>query len=102
MMSTERTLGFRKNGRFVAIDIPYKGERFAFTVVTTTDDKAKPEEFTEVSGWLTADGFEKKTVQLSLPRFKLEGNETILNAAKAMGLSKGMDSATGPESGLEI
>jgi serpin B len=94
MMSTERTLGFRKDGRFVAIDIPYKGERFAFTVVTTTDAKAKPEEFTEVSGWLTADGFEKKTVQLSLPRFKLEGNETILNAAKAMGLSKGMDSAT--------
>jgi serine protease inhibitor len=94
MMHTNHAIAFRKGGRFVAVDLPYKDERFALTVITTNDRAAKLSEFAEAAPWLKGEGFEQKTVDLSLPRFKLESSESLLNAARAIGLSKGMDSAT--------
>jgi len=94
MMRANQTLNYRKAGRFVAADLPYKGERFAFTVITTNDLPAKLSEFAQVASWLKGEGFESKLVDLSLPRFKLEGSESLLDAAKIIGLSKGMDSPT--------
>jgi serine protease inhibitor len=94
MMHTKYALAFRRTGRFVAANLPYNGDRFALTVVTTSDRPAKLQEFAEVVPWLNGEGFEPKLVDLALPRFKLEGSESLLDAAKTIGLSKGMDSTT--------
>jgi len=94
MMHTERALPFRRTGRFVAANLPYKGDRFALTIVTTSDRPAKLQEFAEVAPWLRGESFEPKLVDLALPRLKLESSESLLDTAKAIGLSHGMDSTT--------
>jgi serine protease inhibitor len=45
MMQGERRLPFRAEGRFVAVDIPYKNPRFSLVVVTTQDRPAQAKEF---------------------------------------------------------
>ena len=47
----------RQDGRFVAVDLPYRNERFGLVVATTSDTPATAAEFSHVGDWLTGEEF---------------------------------------------
>lgn len=79
-------LRYREDGRFVAVDLPYRNDRFGLVVATTSDKPASAAEFAAVGDWLTGDAFGTGRVDLSLPRFTLTGGADILEALDAAGL----------------
>jgi serpin B len=83
---------FRQDGRFVAVDLPYKNSRFSLVVITTNDKPASAGEFTDVASWLYGDGFASARVQLSLPRFTIEDKNEMLDALDKLGLKEGRTS----------
>jgi serine protease inhibitor len=85
---------FRQDGRFVAVDLPYKNSRFSLVVLTTNDKPASASEFSGVATWLYGDGFTSGRVQLSLPRFTIEDKNEMLNALGKLGLNEGISSPT--------
>jgi serine protease inhibitor len=85
---------FRQDGRFVAVDLPYKNSRFSLVVVTTNDKPASASEFSKVASWLYGDGFAVGRVQLSLPRFTIEDKNEMLEALDKLGLKEGRESPT--------
>ncbi|HXY90830.1 MAG TPA: serpin family protein [Xanthobacteraceae bacterium] len=87
-------LAFRRDGRFVAVDLPYKNSRFSLVVVTTTDKPASAGEFSGIESWLYGDGFANKRVRLSLPRFTIEDKNEMLEALNKLGLAAGQSSPT--------
>jgi len=87
-------LDFRRQGRFVAVDLPYKNSRFSLVLITTNDKPASANEFTDVASWLYGDGFNSARVQLSLPRFTIEDKNEMLDALDKLGLKAGRSSPT--------
>jgi serpin B len=85
---------FRQDGRFVAVDLPYKNSRFSLVVLTTNDKPASAGEFSNVATWLYGDGFTSGRVQLSLPRFTIEDKNEMLNSLGKLGLNEGISSPT--------
>ena len=85
---------YRQDGRFVAVDLPYRNERFGLVVATTSDKPASAAEFGAVSDWLTGEAFNPGRVDLSLPRFTMTGGADILQALDAAGLKAGRMSPT--------
>jgi serine protease inhibitor len=85
---------FRQDGRFVAVDLPYKNSRFSLVVLTTNDKPASASEFSDVAIWLYGDGFASGRVRLSLPRFTIEDKNEMLNALGKLGLNEGISSPT--------
>jgi serine protease inhibitor len=83
---------FRQDGRFVAVDLPYKNSRFSLVVITTNDKPASAGEFSGVATWLYGDGFSSGRVRLSLPRFTIEDKNEMLNALDQLGLKAGRTS----------
>jgi serpin B len=83
---------FRQDGRFVAVDLPYKNSRFSLVVITTNDKPASANEFSNVASWLYGDGFAAGRVQLSLPRFTIEDKNEMLDALDKLGLKEGRTS----------
>jgi len=83
---------YREDGRFVAVDLPYKNSRFSFVVITTNDKPASATEFSDVASWLYGDGFATGRVQLSLPRFTIEDKNEMLDALDKLGLKEGRTS----------
>jgi serine protease inhibitor len=86
MMSHVGSRRMRSAGRFVAVDLSYRSDRFSLALVTTTDKPASAGEFAEVFDWLGGEEFGAETVQLSLPRFTLHEGAELLPALDAMGL----------------
>jgi len=93
MMRAQERYGFRRDGDFAAVEMPYRGNRFALVVLTNTARSLQLQDFAPVTGWLNG-GFPSREVSLSLPRFTLEASEELLEPLKALGLKHGMDSAT--------
>jgi serpin B len=83
---------FRQDGRFVAVDLPYKNSRFSLVVITTNDKPASANEFSSVANWLYGDGFAAGRVQLALPRFTIEDKNEMLEALDKLGLKEGRTS----------
>ena len=79
----------REDGRFVAVDLPYRNERFGLVVATTNDRPASAAEFASVGDWLTGEAFVPGRVDLSLPRFTMTEGAEILEALDAAGLKAG-------------
>ena len=77
----------RQDGRFVAVDLPYRNERFGLVVATTSDKPATAAEFSSVGDWLTGEEFNPGRVDLSLPRFTMTEGADILEALDAAGLN---------------
>ncbi|MGE0036401.1 MAG: serpin family protein [Xanthobacteraceae bacterium] len=77
----------RQDGRFVAVDLPYRNERFGLVVATTSDTPATAAEFSHVGDWLTGEDFSSGRVDLSLPRFTMAEGADILEALDAAGLN---------------
>jgi serpin B len=84
----------RQDGRFVAVDLPYRNERFGLVVATTNDRPASAAEFSSVGDWLTGEAFDPARVDLSLPRFTMTEGADILEALDAAGLKAGRMSPT--------
>ncbi|HLL27267.1 MAG TPA: serpin family protein [Xanthobacteraceae bacterium] len=87
-------IDYREEGRFVAIDLPYKNSRFSLVVITTSDKPASANEFSDVVTWLYGDGFASGRVRLSLPRFTIEDKNEMLDALDKLGLKAGRNSPT--------
>jgi serine protease inhibitor len=87
MQLTDARLRFRRQGSFVAVELPYATERFQLVVITTTDKPARPAEFRPVADWLTGEGFKESQGELSLPRFTLGSSVDLLQALDALGLA---------------
>ena len=83
---------YRQDGRFVAVELPYKNSRFSLVVITTNDKPASANEFSGVASWLYGDGFAAGRVKLSLPRFTIEDKNEMLGALDNLGLKEGRSS----------
>lgn len=94
MMSTTHSFNFKREGRFAAVEMPYRGGRYALVLVTTTDRSGAADEFAGVANWIGGSGFNRKRVQLSLPRFTVEAGEELLAPLKELGLRNGTASPT--------
>jgi serine protease inhibitor len=94
MMTRVGSYRYRENGRFVAVDLPYRNDRFALTVATTSDRPAPASELAAVAGWLDGEAFAPGRVDLSLPRFTVTGGAELLEALDAVGLKAGRTSPT--------
>jgi serine protease inhibitor len=79
---------YRQNNEFIAIDLPYVGDRFSLVVVTTKTKPARLKDFVKVADWLSGAGFSTALGSLSLPRFSASGKEELLKPLDAMGLGK--------------
>lgn len=88
MMAGRMTMPFRSDGRFAAIDLRYKSDRFSLVLLTTRDQPATFPEFASAVGWLSGDGFEPADVSLQMPRFTLRQTLDVLPALDHAGLAE--------------
>jgi serpin B len=72
----------RKAPGFVAAEIPFRGDRYAMTVLTTNEKPAPLQAFAPMVGWLSGEGFVVQDVALEMPRFRLEDSGSLLAALK--------------------
>jgi len=89
MRLPEVRLRLRRQGAFVAVELPYATDRFRLVLVTTSDHPASSAEFRTVAGWLAGEGFSEHAGELSLPSLALGGNADLLPALDALGLARG-------------
>jgi serpin B len=94
MMKGTASHRLRSDDRFAAVELPYANDRFSLVLATTKDKPASLAEFTAVQGWFGGEGFAEERFELALPRFTLEGSESLLAALDALGLSEGRNSPT--------
>jgi serpin B len=85
---------YRKDKGFVAVALPFAGERFSLVVVTSDGDAPKAvKEFEPAASWLSGDGFELRKGDLALPRFSLKGSANLLPVLDKQGLAVARKSA---------
>jgi serpin B len=94
MMRQTARHAYRSDGRFAAVDLPYRSARYSLVVVTTRDKPATAAEFAPVAAWLEGRGFYPREVRLELPRFTATENAALLPALANMGLRDGLASPT--------
>ena len=83
----EGRYSYRRDRRFIAVDLPYSDERFRMTIVTTQGDRAEPvQRFRGAAGWLTGQGFASMQGELALPRFDLSSQEELTAVVDRLGL----------------
>ncbi len=94
LFRTEK-IGERNSERdFVAIDLPFAGDRFSMVVVTMTNKPASAKDFTAVAGWLSGRDFTPHSGDLAMPRFSASGNEDLLPVLDSLGLKDARRSPT--------
>ncbi len=91
-LPAERRL-FRVDGPFVAVELPFAGDRYELVVVVSTDRPRALKDFAPAQGWLAGDGFASDQGDVALPRFTLEDEENLLPKLAA-DLADGMKSPT--------
>lgn len=89
LMTRIGSYSYRQDERFVAVDLPYRNDRFSLVVATTKDRPAQAAEFAAIADWLGGEGFDSGRVDLSLPRFTLSERADILEALDSAGLRAG-------------
>lgn len=94
MAATIEAVPTRSDDNFVAAELSYTHERFALVLLTSKDKPLAAAEFAPAAAWLSGDGFAPSTVDLSLPRLKLEGRTELLPVLDALGLKEGRMSPT--------
>jgi serine protease inhibitor len=78
---------FRRDVRFVAIDLPYGDERFRMTIVTSQGERPEPlRRFRAAAEWLSGEGFSRLEGELALPRFDLSSQEELTPVVDRLGL----------------
>lgn len=85
-------IAYKSNGRFVAVELPYKDEDFALTLVTTQKEPAKISGFREAVSLMAGIDFAEAKVTLSLPKFGGATDNDLLEVLSDMGLKQGLAS----------
>lgn len=85
-------IAWRRSGRFVAVELPYKDEDFALTLVTTEKEPAKLAGFREAIPLMAGIDFTEAKVTLSLPKFGGATDNDLLELLSGMGLKQGLAS----------
>lgn len=86
-------IAYKSNGRFVAVELPYKDEDFALTLVTTQKEPAKISGFREATSLIAGIDFAEAKVTLALPKFGGATDNDLLDVLSEMGLKQGLASA---------
>jgi serpin B len=94
MHLAESKYAFRQDKDFVGIDLPFKQDRFSFTIVTTASKVAKPADLLAAASWLDGKGFETRPGDLTMPRLSLSADTELLPALDALGLAKARTTPT--------
>jgi len=78
---------FRRDARFLAIDLPYANDRFRMVIVTTRGERAAPARaFRRADEWLTGRNFAEAEGELALPRLLVSSREDLTATLDALGL----------------
>jgi serine protease inhibitor len=94
MMQQKASYSFRREGRFVAVDLSYVHKRYALVALTTTDRPAAAGEFASVAHWLDGKSFSTGRARLELPRFAVTEQADLFSPLKTMGLAESLASPT--------
>ncbi|MCK1385682.1 serpin family protein [Bradyrhizobium sp. 21] len=86
-------ISWRSSGRFVAVELSYKDEDFALTLVTNEKEPAKLASFREAVSLLAGIDFLDAKVTLSLPKFGGTTDNDLLDVLADMGLKSAMVSS---------
>ena len=86
MRADDREFRFRRNGRFIAVDLPYASDGYSLVVITTRREPAAAKDFSTVGEWLTGQGFFSSPGDVALPRFSASSSVDLMPALKALGL----------------
>ena len=92
MSLVSEEIAWRRSGRFVAVELPYKDEDFALTLVTTEKEPAKLASFSEAIPLMAGIDFAEAKVTLSLPKFGGATDNDLLEVLSGMGLKSGLAS----------
>ncbi len=95
MRLTEARRAYRTDDKFVAVDLPFKGDAFSLVVVTTREKPAaSAKEFEKLGEWLAGQGFTERKGDLALPRLKLGDRNELMETLDALGLKDARAKAT--------
>jgi serine protease inhibitor len=86
MRAGDRQFRFRRDNRFIAVDLPYASEGYSLVVITTRREPAAAKDFSAVGGWLTGEGFFTALGEVALPKFNASSSFDLMPALKALGL----------------
>ena len=84
---------YRTEGDFVAVDLPFAGDRYSLIVVTSFDAPKELKDFDGVSCWLSGEGFAPRKGDLSLPRFSMSTRADLFPLVDQMGLHEALKPA---------
>ena len=88
MMRRSGQFSFGHEGGFAAVELGFKTERFALTLVTGTENPARaPDLFRAGKAWLAGTGLQPSPGMVTLPRFGLEHSADLLGPLQILGLS---------------
>jgi serpin B len=77
---------FRRDSRFIAVDLPYASEGYSLVVITTRREPAVANDFASVASWLTGEGFFSSLGEVALPKFRASSNVDLMPTLRALGL----------------
>lgn len=86
MRAGEGRFRFRRDNRFIAVDLPYASEGYSLVAITTRRDPAPAKDFSAVGSWLTGQGFFSSEGEVALPRFAASSSFDLMPALRALGL----------------
>jgi serine protease inhibitor len=86
MRAGDRQFRFRRDNRFIAVDLPYASEGYSLVVITTRREPAAAKDFSTVGEWLTGQGFFSSPGDVALPRFSASSSFDLMPTLKALGL----------------
>jgi serpin B len=93
MRLPEAERAFRAEKNFIGVDLPFAGDRYSLTIVTSTDKPKALKEFASVKDWLSGAGFAPRQGDLALPRYSLE-TQSDLMPSLGRDLEEGLKSPT--------
>ncbi len=93
MRLPEAERAFRAEKGFIGVDLPFAGDRYSLTIVTSTDQPRALKEFAPVKSWLSGAGFAPRRGDLALPRFSLETQSDLMPSLRSA-LEDGLKSPT--------
>ena len=88
MMRRSGQFSFGHDGGFAAVELGFGTERFALTLVTSTENPARAADLLKAGrGWLAGTGLQSSPGMVTLPRFGLEHSADLLGPLQTLGLS---------------
>jgi serpin B len=93
MRLPEAERAFRADKDFIGVDLPFAGDRYSLTIVTSTDKPRALKDFAPVKDWLSGERFATRRGDLALPRFSLETQSDLMPSLRR-DLEDGMKSPT--------